>query len=67
MNKLKLIATDECVMDDGEKSLTIGKEYKTESISTTQIMVTDDDGEGHYFELNPLSEACWARFFKLIK
>ena len=66
MNNLKLIAIDECEMDDGSKSLTVGKTYNTENISTTQILVTDDDGEEHYFELNPLSEACWARFFKLI-
>ena len=67
MNNLRPIAIDECEMDDGSKSLTVGKTYNTENISTTQILVTDDDGEEHYFELNPLSEACWARFFKLIK
>ena len=66
MNKLKLIATDECVMDDGGKSLTIGREYPA-TMLVTQLYVIDDDWDTHYFDLNPLSEDNWARFFKLVK
>lgn len=45
-----LIAISPCVMESGEPTLTIGKEYVVTDRAGRAFIVTDDAGHPHYFE-----------------
>lgn len=49
-----LIAIDPCVMDDGEITLTIGKEYKVISSLVNGILIIDDSGSQHSYDYNDI-------------
>lgn len=63
-----LIATNVCRMDDGEKTLTIGKKYKIERFRDgTELIIKDDSGDVHYFDLDNSSISYYRKWFKIKK
>lgn len=46
---MKLICIRECIMDDGEKSTTVGRVYPVESMEGERYLIVDDAGDNHYF------------------
>lgn len=46
---MKLICIRACIMDDGEKSTTVGKVYPVERIEGEKYLIVDDAGDNHYF------------------
>ncbi len=52
-----ILATDPCVMDGtNQPSLTVGRHYQITQISKDGIVIVDDDGDDHHFQLSNLDE-----------
>ena len=58
-----LIAKDECLMDNGEKALTIGKEYTIRMIGQNYISLIDDENDMHEFTTDENYKENWRIFF----
>lgn len=65
--KLKdiLIATDECVMPNCDKSLTIGNEYEVVKLRKYEFAIINDRGGEHWFDVRKSNHAYWKKYLKL--
>ena len=59
-----LIAKNECIMTDGKKTLSVGKQYPIINFRITDFYIIDDNGTEHYFVWRKDDEAYWQKFFR---
>lgn len=58
-----LTAKNECVMSNGQKSLTIGKQYTVIKLIHHNLKIIDDLGHDHHFDLRRSNHAYYKKFF----